>query len=205
MLFAGSGLPHMPEGLLASAVTHPDRLFDVRVPLTLSAVDARTAIVESAGNHGVQWDAAAAELIVQTTNGYPAHLQLFADDAVRPADSTSHTIAVHDARHALRSAAGEVEERTLGRDLSASPTGRGELLAAIAIHDGGARTAELTVTLARAASTTSSRTRDGLITEGDIYTVSASSPMRGAPLFAQYLLAQLRARSRPGLRPAAPA
>ena len=104
--------------------------FDVRhVPLTLSAVDARYAIVEPARNHGVQWDAAAADLDRQTTNGYPAHLQLFADHAWRLAESTSHTITVDDARHALRSAAGEVEERTLGRDLSASPTGRGELLA----------------------------------------------------------------------------
>jgi hypothetical protein len=156
--------------LAAFGVTHPDRLFDVRqVPLTLSGVDARYAIVEPAGNHGVQWDAAAADLDRQTTNGYPAH-----PSAVR-------------------------------RRLERLSDRQAELLAAIAVHDGAARTAELTVTLARAASTTYSRTRDGLITEGDIYTVSASSPLRGAPLFAQHLLTQLRARSRPGLRPAAPA
>jgi hypothetical protein len=190
VLFAGSGLPHMPEVLRAAGVTHPDRLFDVRqVPLTLSAVDARYAIVEPARNHGVQWDPAAADLIVQTTNGYPAHLQLFADHAWRLADSTSHTITVHDARHALRSAAGEVEERTLGPRLERLTDRQAELLAAIAVHGGAATTANLTVTLARTSSTTYSRTRDELITEGDIYAPRRGELALTVPLFAQYLLA----------------
>ena len=190
VLFAGSGLPHMPEVLRAAGVTHPDRLFDVRqVPLTLSAVDARYAIVEPARNHGVQWDPAATDLIVQTTNGYPAHLQLFADHAWRLADFTSHTITVDDARHALRSAAGEVEERTLGPRLERLTDRQAELLVAIAVHGGAATTAKLTVTLARASSTTYSRTRDELITEGDIYAPRRGELALTVPLFAQYLLA----------------
>jgi hypothetical protein len=63
---------------------------------------------------GLRFESTSADLIVRTTNGYPAHLQLLADHAWRLAESVSHTITVHDARHALRSAAGEVEERTLG-------------------------------------------------------------------------------------------
>jgi hypothetical protein len=190
VLFAGSGLPHMPAVLRPAGVTHPDRLFDVRqVPLTLSAVDARYAIVEPARNHGVQWDPAAADLIVQTTNGYPAHLQLFADHAWRLAESTLHTITVHDARQALRSAAGEVEERTLGPRLERLTDRQAELLAAIAVHGGAATTADLTVTLARASSTTYSRTRDELITEGDIYAPRRGELALTVPLFAQYLLA----------------
>lgn len=170
VLFAGSGLPHMPEVLRAAGVTHPDRLFDVRqVPLTLSGDDARYAIVEPARNHGVQWEPAAAELIVQTTNGYPAHLQLFADHAWRLAESTSHTITIDDAQQAVLTAGGEVEERTLGPRVERLSDRQAELLAAIAIQGGAATSAEVTAALARASSTTYSRTRDELITEGDIY------------------------------------
>jgi AAA ATPase domain len=116
VLFAGSGLPHMPEVLRRAQVTHPDRLFDIRqVPLTLSSADARYALIEPAQRlRQVHWEPEAAGLIVDATNGYPAHLQLFADHAWRAADPDADTITVTDAQHALRSAAEELEERTLG-------------------------------------------------------------------------------------------
>lgn len=100
----------------------------------------------------------------------------------------------------MGSAAGEVEGADARARLERLTDGQAELLAAVAVHGGAARTAELTVVLARASSSTYSRTRDELITEGDIY-----APRRGelaliVPLFAQCLLANLRARSRPGVR-----
>jgi hypothetical protein len=89
----------------------------------------------------------------------------------------------------LRSAAGEVEERTLGPRLERLTDRQAELLAAIAVHGGAATTANLTVTLARTSSTTYSRTRDELITEGDIYAPRRGELALTVPLFAHYLLA----------------
>jgi hypothetical protein len=117
------------------------------------------------------------------------YFKLFADHAWRLADSTSHTITAHDAQDALRNAAAEVEERTLGPRLERLTDRQAELLVAIAVHGGAARTAELTVTLARPSSTAYSRTRDELITEGDIYAPRRGELALTVPLFAQYLLA----------------
>jgi len=190
VLFAGSGLPQMPEVLRAAGVTHPDRLFDIRqVPLTLSADDARYAIIEPARTHKVQWDPAAADLVVHATNGYPAHLQLFADHAWRFADPSSRTITLRDAQHAVSSAAAELEERTLGPRLERLTDRQAELLAAIAVHGGGATISDLTTTLQRASSTTYSRIRDELITEGDIFAPRRGELALTVPLFGPYLLA----------------
>jgi AAA ATPase domain len=191
VLFAGSGLPHMPEVLRQAHVTHPDRLFDIRqVPLTLSPEDARYALIEPAQRlRQVHWEPDAAGMIVDATNGYPAHLQLFADHAWRAANPDADTITVADAQYGLTSAAEELEERTLGPRLDRLTDRQAELLAAVAIHGGAVATKDLTSTLQRESSTNYSRTRDELITEGDLY-----APRRGAlaltvPLMRPYLLA----------------
>jgi hypothetical protein len=115
VLFAGSGLQHMPQVLIDAGVTHPDRLFRLQqVPLTLSETDALFAIIEPARAHGVSWDPDAAQLIVAATNGYPAHLQIFADHAWRAAKTGSTIITVAHAQQALETAAAELDERTLG-------------------------------------------------------------------------------------------
>ncbi|HUL47182.1 MAG TPA: AAA family ATPase [Steroidobacteraceae bacterium] len=241
VLFAGSGLPHMPEVLRGAGVTHPDRLFDIRqLPLTLSCEDARFAIVEPARTHDVRWEPAAADLIVQATNGYPAHLQLFADHAWRLADASAHTITLADAESALSAAGAELEEHTLGNwcqtHLCADSQTSGaclnavihsftefrvfeslakntsllgpwlerltdrqaELLTAIALHGGTATTADLTATLQRSSSTTYSRTRDELITAGDIYALRRGELALTVPLSGPYLAAhyeELRGRA----------
>ena len=199
VLFAGSGLPHMPEVLRGAGVTHPDRLFDIRqLPLTLSCEDARFAIVEPARTHDVRWEPAAADLIVQATNGYPAHLQLFADHAWRLADASAHTITLADAESALSAAGAELEEHTLGPWLERLTDRQAELLTAIALHGGTATTADLTATLQRSSSTTYSRTRDELITAGDIYALRRGELALTVPLSGPYLAAhyeELRGRA----------
>jgi hypothetical protein len=181
----------MPEALRKANVTHPDRLFDIRqVPLTLSPEDALYALIEPAQRlRHVHWEPEAAGMIVDATNGYPAHLQLFADHAWRAAKPDADRITVADAQNALTSAAEELEERTLGPRLDRLTDRQAELLVAVAVHGGAVSTRDLTSTLHRESSTTYSRTRDELITEGDLY-----APRRGAlaltvPLMRPYLLA----------------
>jgi hypothetical protein len=82
VVFAATGLPTTPDASLAAGVTHWDRLVPPqRLPATLSPADAAYAIVEPARLAGVLWEREAVDLIVTATNGYPAHIQLFADRA----------------------------------------------------------------------------------------------------------------------------
>ena len=99
---------------------------------------------------------------------HPAHLQLFADHAWRSPIRAWGPITLQDAQRAVSSAAAELEQRTLRPRLERLTDRQAELLAAIAVHGGAATISDLTITLQRASSTTYSRIRDELITEGDI-------------------------------------
>ncbi|MGO9751426.1 MAG: hypothetical protein ACLP8S_15090 [Solirubrobacteraceae bacterium] len=78
---AASGLGNTFDVLKDAGVTHPDRLFRFRpVPLLLEPADARFAIVEAARQRDVAWEPAAADAIVEVSSGYPAHLQVCADE-----------------------------------------------------------------------------------------------------------------------------
>ena len=56
VMFAGTGLPHVPEVLRTAGVTHPDRLFLVEhLSVTLAERDAVYAVVEPARRVGVLW------------------------------------------------------------------------------------------------------------------------------------------------------
>jgi len=60
---------------------HPDGLFTIeQIPPALSRDESLYAVIEPARRVGVSWQPEAAELVVEATLGYPAHLQLFADE-----------------------------------------------------------------------------------------------------------------------------
>ena len=114
VLFAGTGLPFTAESLRKAGVTHPDRLFILQdIPLTLDAADARYAVIEPAREAGVAWEPEAADRLVDLSNGYPAHLQLFADAAWAAAPGPN-TITLDDVRSSLPTVGAQLERRTLG-------------------------------------------------------------------------------------------
>ncbi|MBK8460751.1 MAG: ATP-binding protein [Micropruina sp.] len=124
VLFAGTGLPFTAEVLRKAGVTHPDRLFILQdIPLTLEVADARYAVIEPAREAGVTWEPEAADLIVDVSNGYPAHLQLFADAAWSAAPGPD-AITLVDVQTSLPAVGAQLERRTLGPDGTASPTSR---------------------------------------------------------------------------------
>lgn len=124
VLFAGTGLPSTPNVLLKAGVTHPDRLFVLEsIPLTLEYDDARYAVVEPARQAGVAWTPEAAAAVVEASNGYPAHLQLFAH-AIWTAAAGPVQIAVADVEAALPQIADMLERRTLGLAGTGSATDR---------------------------------------------------------------------------------
>lgn len=199
--FAGTGLPHTPDELRKAGVTHPDRLFVLEpLPLTLSADEAAYAIVEPARRAGVAWHPGAVEALVVASNGYPAHVQLFAHETWVGAPGP-HTITVADAHAALPRAADRLEKRTLGPRWDRMPDRQMEFLAALAVNDGHARTGQLSRTLGRSVQELS-WVRQALIEEGDVF-----APRRGhlaltVPLMGRYIVdryEQARAESGTGL------
>jgi hypothetical protein len=185
--FAGTGLPSTLDVLIKAGVTHPDRLFDLRpIPLTLSPEDARYAIVEPARMHGVVWDADAASRVVQVSNGYPAHLQLFADEAWKIAPGPNQILAV-DLDQAIPHATAAIERRSLGPRWDRMTERQMELITALALHGGTASTAALARTLGRAR-TDLSWVRDELLHEGDVYVPHRGELSLAVPTFGPYVL-----------------
>lgn len=189
VIFAGTGLPHTPDVLRKAGVTHPDRLFVLEpLPLTLSAEDAALAIVEPALGVGVNWHPDAVQRVFEASNGYPAHLQLFAHacwiEAVGP-----QVVTPEDVARALPRAAAQIETRTLGPRWERMPDRQAEFLAALAVNGGRASSGDLAATLGRPQHEWA-WIRHSLIEEGDAF-----SPRRGhlnmaVPLFVPYILSK---------------
>lgn len=187
VMFAGTGLPFTAETLRQAGVTHPDRLFVVEhIPLALSAADARYAIVEPAQKAGVTWDPEAVERVVTVSNGYPAHLQFFADEAWIAAPGPS-SISLEDVEVSLIDAATRLDQRTLGPRFDRLTDRQMEFLAAVALHGGSGPISVIANTLGRSV-TELSWLRDALIQEGDIYVPRRGHVALAVPLFARYII-----------------
>lgn len=195
VLFAGTGLPFTPDALRKAGVTHPDRLFVLEsIPLTLEHDDARYAVVEPARQAGVVWTPDAAAAVVEASNGYPAHLQLFAH-AAWTAASGPDQITLTDVESALPQVAAQLERRTLGPRWDRISDRQMEFLAALALHGGRASTSTLAKTLGRTQQELS-WLREELIEEGDIYAPKRGQLAMAVPLFNRYVLSHYE-RTRP--------
>lgn len=195
VLFAGTGLPFTPDVLRKAGVTHPDRLFVLEsIPLTLEHDDARYAVVEPARQVGIVWTPEAADAVVEASNGYPAHLQLFAH-ATWTAAVGPDQITLADVEAALPQVASQLERRTLGPRWDRISDRQMEFLAALALHGGRASTATIAKTLGRTQQDLS-WLREELIEEGDIYAPKRGQLAMAIPLFNRYVLSHYE-RSRP--------
>ncbi len=195
VLFAGTGLPFTPDALRKAGVTHPDRLFVLEsIPLTLEHEDARYAVVEPARQAGVVWTPEAADSMVEASNGYPAHLQLFAH-ATWTAAASHDQITLADVETALPQVAAQLERRTLGPRWDRISDRQMEFLAALALHGGRASTASIAATLGRTQQELS-WLRGELIEEGDIYAPKRGQLAMAVPLFNRYVLSHYE-RTRP--------
>ncbi len=195
VLFAGTGLPFTPDALRKAGVTHPDRLFVLEsIPLTLEHEDARYAVVEPARQAGVVWTPQAADALVEASNGYPAHLQLFAH-ATWTAATGPDQITLADLETALPQVAAQLERRTLGPRWYRISDRQMEFLAALALHRGRASSAAIAATLGRTQQELS-WLREELIEEGDIYAPKRGQLVMAVPLFNRYVLSHYE-RTRP--------
>lgn len=189
VVFAGTGLPHTPDVLRASRVTHPDRLFLLEeLPVALSRDDALFAIVEPARQRGVRWDPLAAAEVVDFSNGYPAHLQMFAHEAWLAAAGPG-LITLDEERAGLAQARDDLARRTLGPRWRTMPERQMEYVAAVALHGGSTTTAAVARTLGRTTQELS-KVRDTLINEGDLYSLQRGHIALAVPIFGSYALAE---------------
>ncbi|MBE7190948.1 MAG: ATP-binding protein [Gordonia polyisoprenivorans] len=186
--FAGTGLPHVPTVLREAGVTHPDRLFLIEeLASVLSPTEARYAIIEPARRAGVALLPDAADRLVELTNGYPAHLQLFADEAWHAAPGPS-VITIDDVDTGARRAGTRLVRQSLGPRLNELPPRQLEYLTALALHGGAATTRAIAETLGRQQRELS-WIRDELLRAGDIYAPTRGRVVMSVPAFAPFLLA----------------
>ncbi len=186
--FAGSGLPHVPTVLREAGVTHPDRLFLIeRLPPTLRAADAMYAIIEPARRAGVMWEPAAAELVVRLSNGYPAHLQLFADQAWLAA-AGPRSISVSDVQMGIARAGARLADQSFEPRLGELSGRQLEYLTAVALCGGNTSTKAVAQTLGREHKELS-WLRDELLRAGDIHSPGWGRVVMSMPAFGPYLLA----------------
>jgi hypothetical protein len=189
VLFAGTGLPFTPDALRKAGVTHPDRLFVLEpIPLTLEPDDARYAVVEPARQAGVAWTPEAATAVVEASNGYPAHLQLFAH-AIWTAAPGPDQVTLGDVEAALPLVADTLERRTLGPRWDRISDRQMEYLAALALHGGRTSTAAIAKTLGRSQQDLS-WLREELIEEGDVYAPKRGQLAMAVPIFNRFVLSR---------------
>lgn len=187
--FAASGLPHTPEVLTKAGVTHPDRLFaQETLPLALTPQQVEIAISLPARRRGVSWHPDALHAVTTATNGYPAHVQLFAHAIWREAPGP-RDITLEDANAGITAAAERISRRTLDPRWDRTSDRAREYLAALALNGGEATTKQMATTLDRPHSELSV-VRAKLISEGDIYSPRHGQVRMSMPMFIPYVLAR---------------
>lgn len=98
VVFAVAGLPSLPR-VLAEAKSYAERLFNFSRIDELPVHLARDAITQPSYAEGVDWDAAAVDLVVEATGGYPYFLQQYGQDTWNVAEATDPpVIGLWDAR-----------------------------------------------------------------------------------------------------------
>lgn len=190
--FAGSGLPHVPVVLREFGVTHPDRLFRIEaLPPTLSAADALYAVIEPARQAGVTWEPDAAAMIVKASNGYPAHLQLFADAAWTAAEGPN-VVTMADVHAGVAKAGDRLAVQSFRPRMDELSGRQLEYLAALALCGGDSTSQAVAHTLGRSHKDLS-WVRDDLLRAGDIHSPGWGRVVMSMPQFGPYLLAHYEA------------
>lgn len=189
VVFAGTGLPYTPDVLRKARVTHPDRLFLLEeLPVALGRDDALFAIIEPARRLGVRWEPQAAAEVADSSNGYPAHLQMFAHETWSAA-AGPNLITLADARIGLAQAHADLARRTLGPRWRSMPERQMEYVAALAVNGGSSTTSIVARTLGRTVQELS-KVRDASIRDGDVYSVRRGHIALAVPVFGSFALVE---------------
>ncbi len=170
--FVGAGLPLIPE-LTADAKSYAERMFVYPTIGALTHDAARDALVLPARAQGVHWDPAAAEHVLDYTEGYPYFIHAYGRKAWAQGDSPR--ITVSDARAAQAIVEDWLDDNFFeARMTRLNDTERAYVSAMAQLGDGPQSSAAVARLLGRPPSSLT-RTREELLRNSIVY-----APRRGA-------------------------
>jgi hypothetical protein len=184
----GAGLPTLPR-LLRAAKPYAERLFAYRELGRLSDAEARVALVAPAALRGVEYEAAAVEMILESSQGYPHFIQEYGRVIWKEIDASPITAADVESAQAL--VADALDRRFFKDRFETASDAEQRYLAAMAdLGDGPVRTAAVSARAGYKDRASTSVLRESLLKKDLVY-----SPRRGlidftVPLFAGYLRSQ---------------
>ncbi|MDI3306142.1 MAG: ATP-binding protein [Acetobacteraceae bacterium] len=184
ILFAGAGLPQV-VGLTGRSKSYAERLFDFPVVDALSQDDAKKALVEPAGDEGIEFTEEALHEILRLTQGYPYFLQEWGYHVWNVAASSP--ILVQDVERATILAVQRLDESFFRvRFDRLTPSEKRYVRAMAELGPGPHRSGEIAGVLGVKV-TTVGPVRDKLIAKGMIYSPQHGDTAFTVPLFDEFL------------------
>ncbi|MDQ3931640.1 MAG: ATP-binding protein [Actinomycetota bacterium] len=181
----GAGLPGAP-GYAAKVSSYAERMFRVHPIERLSPEAAASAIVDPAGEIGVEYEREAVERLVELSDGYPYFVQLYA--ATVWTTASHHPIAIADVELAAPLARRELERSFYLARLEriTAETERAYLLALAELGPGEHRSSQVAAALGRKLESVGT-TRRRLLDKGLLYSSGRGLVAFSVPGFDAYL------------------
>jgi hypothetical protein len=161
----GTGLPQLP-GLMVEAKSYAERLFSYPRIGHLSEAAAREALVEPAGSHGVRYETAALDKMIELSGCYPAFIQTYGKQVWNMAPASP--IALDDVEAAEPLVVAKLDDEFFHtRFEKATPSERLYMSAMASLGEGPYRTGDVVKQLGGRSG--ASTHRDSLIKKGLIF------------------------------------
>jgi AAA ATPase domain len=182
---AGAGLPSLAT-LTGEAKSYAERMFTFPVIGSLSAEQAREALVVPAADERVSWDDAALDRVLDATQGYPYFLQEFGKQAWDAADHL-HLITDDDVIRSIPVATAELDDGFFRvRTGRTSDPERAYMRAIAELGPGPVRSGDV-ASLLRKKTSALGPTRDGLIKKALCYSPRYGEIDFTVPLFDRFM------------------
>jgi hypothetical protein len=184
VVLVGAGLPQL-RGQMGNAKSYAERMFDFPEIGPLPEEFARAAIVKPARDQGVEYEPAALDTLVRTTQGYPYFLQTWGKHAWDAAEKSPITLA--DVRTASQAAIAALDESFFRvRFDRLTPLEKKYLRAMAELGPGPHRSGDIADQLGKKV-TSIAPTRAQLISKGMVWSPSHGDTDFTVPLFAGFM------------------
>lgn len=183
----GAGLPNLPV-VLTEAKSYAERLYEYTSVGPLDREAARAALVRPAGTLHVDWEPAAADLVVESSACYPYFLQVYGNTTWDYAASSP--ISVADAEVGIAAGQRELDVGFYGSRWERATAAQRAYLAAVAVGgDGASSSSEVARRMARRPGDVGVA-RDELIKKGLLYAPDRGQIAFTVPGMAEYVARQ---------------
>lgn len=186
IVLIGAGLPVI-IARSTEAKTYSERLYEFIELGPLSREDAKEALIEPALKKNVVYEAAAADLIVETTKGYPYFIQVWGRYAWASAEEGSDAISLPVVKKATQIARAALDASFFRSRMDRLTPKEKEFLFAMSEFDKDSIKMSDISTRLKAKSSALSPLRSHLIKKGVIYSPQYGEVAYSVPLFGEYL------------------